>query len=255
MSTSSDAGRKRKKSLGQCFLEDRNTLALEARLARCDGKVVLEIGAGDGRLTAAVLAERPKRLIAVEKDGGFAAVLRERFSGRGDVEIIEADFLQTEPQKVDIVIGNIPYYISSDIVFRLRDYGFSRAVLMVQKEFAQKMAASPGDGNFGRLSVTSQIAFRISYERTVLRHLFRPVPKVDSAIITLEPTGKRLTPFEENIIRWIFQHKNQTVRNSLLHSKMFTDADIGRLGDLQKRRGRTLAKDECLEIARLLENV
>lgn len=256
MSMSSEPGSRsmaRRKSLGQCFLEDKNILALEAKLANPEHKTVLEIGPGDGRLTDALLARKPAKLIAIEKDARFASLLRERFSGRSDIEIIEADFLECEPPGFDIAVGNIPYYISSDIVFRLARMRFEQAVLMVQKEFAHKMAAKPGDKDYGRLSVTSQLAFGIRYERTVLRHLFRPVPKVDSAIIILKPTGTVLTQFQENVIRWIFQHKNKTVRNALLDSKMFEKEELARIGALAKRRGKTLSKEECLEIARLLQ--
>jgi len=243
----------RKKSLGQCFLEDRNILRLEAKLADPEGRTVLEIGAGDGRLTEALLELNPKKIIAIEKDTRFAASLRERFAGQ-PVEIIESDFLEFEPPPsgFDVVVGNIPYYISSDIVFRLAPMRFDRAVLMVQKEFARKMAAKPGDDNYGRLSVTAQLAFSIKLERVVLRHLFRPVPKVDSAIIVLRPTGVRLTQFQENVIRWLFSHKNKTVRNALLDSKEFDDGEIAKLGDIAKRRVKTLTKEDVLGIARVL---
>lgn len=246
----------RKKSLGQCFLEDRNILRLEAKLLSPEHKTVLEIGPGDGRLTEEILALGPKRLVAVEKDPRFASILRDRFAGMECVEIIEADFLEAKLPAFDLVIGNIPYYISSDIVFRLAPMRFERGVLMVQKEFAKKMVAKPGDGNYGRLSVTSQIAFEIRFERMVLRHLFRPVPKVDSAIISLKPTGILLDQFQENIIRALFSHKNKTVRNALLDSKMFLKTELAALDPLlQKRRVVTLTKEECLQIARLLKNV
>ncbi|MEW6036419.1 MAG: 16S rRNA (adenine(1518)-N(6)/adenine(1519)-N(6))-dimethyltransferase RsmA [Candidatus Micrarchaeota archaeon] len=246
---------KRKKSLGQHFLEDRNILALEAKLANPEHKTVLEIGPGDGRLTEQLLLLKPEKLIAVEKDARFAALLKQKFAGRADVEIVEADFLEFEPPKFDVAVGNIPYYISSDIVFRLAGMKFSHAVLMVQKEFAQKMAARPGEKNYGRLSVTSQLAFRVTLERTVLRHLFRPVPEVDSAIIILSPTGLRPSQFQENVIRWLFQHKNKTVRNALTHSKMFDAAELEKLGGMAGRRVRTLSKEECLAIARALEKI
>lgn len=247
----------RKKCLGQHFLEDKNILAFEAKLADPAHKIVLEIGAGDGRLTDAILALKPKKLIAVEKDARLVSILREKFAGRGEVDVVEANFLEFNPPECgfDIVVGNIPYYLSSDIVFRLASMKFERAILMVQKEFAQKMTARPGDRNYGRLSVTSQLAFDVKPVRTVLRHLFRPIPKVDSAIIVLRPTGIRLTPFQENIIRYIFQHKNKTVRNALLDSKMFGSEEIAVIGPFAKRRGKTLSKEECLEIARLLEKI
>ncbi len=258
----------RRKSLGQSFLEDRNILALEAKLADPAGKTVLEIGPGDGRLTDAVLTLNPKKIIAVEKDPRFAEALRKKYSGSKVVEIVEGDILEFEPAGhlpdgaakghlpdgtgIDVVVGNIPYYISSDIVFKLAPMDFGKAVLMVQKEFAQKMAAAPGDRNYGRLSVTAQLAFDVRLERTVLRHLFRPMPEVDSAIVVLKPTGRKLTQFQENVIRYIFQHKNKTVRNALLDSKAFSDEEFAPLGAFAKRKGRTLSKEECLEIARLL---
>ncbi len=244
----------RRRSLGQCFLEDKNILALEARLAEPNGKTVLEIGPGDGRLTDAVLALKPKSVVAVEKDARFASMLREKYSSREDVRIVEADFMEWEPgERFDVVIGNIPYYLSSDILFRLAAMPFCRAVIMVQKEFAQKMAARPGERNYGRLSVTSQLAFGMRLERTVLRHLFRPVPDVDSAIVVLSPSGFRPSRSQENVIRWLFQHKNKTVRNALLDSKMFEKGELERLGALAKRRAKTLTKEECLDIAALLE--
>ena len=240
----------RKKSLGQCFLEDRNILQLEASLANPKGKRILEIGAGDGRLTKILLAKNPKKLIAVEKDPRFAAVLREINDKR--LAVIEDDFLEIGVPKVDVIIGNIPYYISSDIIFSIKDLDFDHAVLMVQKEFAKKMVAEPGDRNYGRLSVTSQLYFDISLERTVLRHLFRPVPKVDSAIIILKPKKTKLTQFEENVIRALFQHKNRTVRNALLSSKRFEENELSYLDKFLKKRVRRLTKEDCIEIAGLL---
>jgi 16S rRNA (adenine1518-N6/adenine1519-N6)-dimethyltransferase len=126
--------------------------------------------------------------------------------------------------------------------------------LIVQKEFAKRMVAKPGDKNYGRLSVTGQLAFDIWFAQVVPRHLFRPVPKVDSAMIVLKPTGRRLSQFEENVIRSLFTHKNKTVRNALLDSKMFEKKELGeeKLGKFGKRKVRTLNKEEVLEIAALL---
>ncbi len=243
----------RKKKLGQCFMDDQNILELEAKLANVKGKRVLEIGAGDGRLTRKLLGNSPKKLTVVEMDPFYASELRVKLGDK--IQVIEGDVLEEKLPQVDVIIGNIPYYISSDIVFMIAGMKIKRAVLMVQKEFAKKMVAKPKDKNYGRLSITAQLSFEVKYERTVLRHLFNPAPEVDSAIIILIPTGRKLSQLEENIIRFIFQHKNKTVRNALLDSKYFERDELEILGKFEKRRGRTLTKEECLEIAELLKNL
>jgi ribosomal RNA small subunit methyltransferase A len=262
---------KAKKSLGQNFLEDQNILRKEAKLLNPKHKTVLEIGAGDGRLSEKILEHEPERLFMVEKDSELAGILHDKFCGcsarpimRGEqlgnlfpecgeqTIVLEGDVLELDLPKVDLIAGNIPYYITSQIIFRIAKEKFKRAVLIVQKEFAQKMAAKPGEKNYGRLSVTAQIAFSVKLIQIVPRHLFKPMPKVDSAMILLRPTGKRLTQFEENIIRWLFSHKNKNVRNALLDSKMFDKGELETLGKYAKRKVRTLVKEEVLEIAKLL---
>jgi 16S rRNA (adenine1518-N6/adenine1519-N6)-dimethyltransferase len=179
--------------------------------------------------------------------------LSEKFKGR-NLTLIEADALEFVWPEVDLIAGNIPYYITSPIIFKIAKQKFERAVLIVQKEFAKRMVAKPGskgDSNYGRLSVTAQLAFDVEYVQLVPRHLFKPAPKVDSAMILLKPTGKTLTQFEENVIRSLFTHKNKTVRNALLDSKMFGKDEVGEdnLGKFVKRKVRTLTKEEVLEIA------
>jgi len=240
---------KPKKRLGQHFLKDRNILAKEVRLAKIQGKKAIEIGAGDGRLTEEMVEAEPKVVYAFEKDTELAGLLRKRFKNEERVVVVEGDFLEAELPEFDVVLGNIPYYISSDIIFRLAGHKFEHAVLMVQKEFAEKMVAKPNDKNYGRLSVTSQLAFDVLLEQKVPKHLFSPPPEVDSALIVLKPTGKRLSVHEEDTIRALFQHKNKTVRNALLHSGKFGKIEVGKFAD---RRVRTLTKEECLEIAALL---
>ncbi len=242
-----------KKSLGQNFLSDQNILRKEAKLLDPKGRTVLEIGPGDGRLSEKILELEPKQLILVEKDERMVGVLKEKFRGRGDVVIINADVLEAELPDAELVAGNIPYYITAPIVFMLAKRKFERAILIVQKEFAQKMAATTKDKNYGRLSVTAQLAFHVQLVQLVPRHLFRPAPKVDSALIMLKPTGVRLTAEQENVIRYLFTHKNKTVRNALLDSKMFEKEELAGLGKFEKRKVRTLSKEEALEIAGLLE--
>lgn len=204
------------KRLGQHFLKDRNILKKEVKTAGVKNKTVLEIGAGDGRLTAEILDAGAEKVYAIEKDSRFAGQLREKFAGNGRIEVLEGDFLKMEmPEDVEIVLGNIPYYISSKIIFKLKDTGIDKAVLTVQKEFAEKMVAKPRDGNYGRLSVTSQLSFDVKLVQIIPKHLFSPPPKVDSALIILKPTRFELTEKQENLIRKLYQHKNRKIRNSL----------------------------------------
>ncbi len=244
----------RKKSLGQCFMEDKNILRLEADAAgKLDGKIVLEIGPGDGRLSEILLSKKPKKLYLVEKDSRFAQALQDKFANDKEiVQIIEGDILEIEFPEVEIVFGNIPYYISSEIIFGLKDKKIEKAILMVQKEFAKKMVQKHGEGNYGRLSVTSQIFFQIKILKSVPNHLFRPMPQVDSAIIELIPTHEKVSIEYEDIIRFLYQHKNKTVRNALLDSKKYTKEEIGKIGDYALKRAKTLNKKEVLEICNLL---
>lgn len=235
----------RKKSLGQCFLEDENILRLEAQLLDPTEKKVLEIGPGDGRLSQKILDLNPSELILVEKDTRFANLLKDTLPS---ANIIEADFLQVPIPKVDRIIGNIPYYISSEIVFRLTEFEFDFAILMVQDEFAKRMVAKTTDKNYGRLSVSSQLCFEVEYIKKVPSHLFFPKPKVNSAIIKLKPTNFKISKELEDVIRAIFQHKNKTIKNALKDSKLFTSEQIDLASKYLTRRARTMTKEECVDL-------
>lgn len=240
-----------KKSMGQHFLNDKNILAKEVRLLNVKDKIVLEIGAGDGRLTEQLLLAGAKKVIAVEKDKKLGAILQNNFAGK-NVEIIIKDFLEIRPDFIfEKIIGNIPYYISSQILFKLKEFDFKDALLMVQDEFAKKMVAKPNDKNYGRLSVTSQLFYKIKYVQKIPSSVFIPIPRVNSAIILLKKKNVKITKNTENIIRVLFQHKNKTVRNALLDG-CFEKEMIQSLGKLLKMRPRQLEQKKILEIAELL---
>lgn len=241
-----------RKSLGQHFLNDKNILAKEARLLGVEGKTVLEIGPGDGRLTEQLLLGGAEKVIAVEKDARMAEILKNRFEGK-NVEIVNADFLEIGPSefKINKIAGNIPYYISSSIVFKLKEFEFEDAVLMVQDEFAKKMVAKPGGGGYGRLSVTAQLFYEVKYVQKVPASLFVPAPKVNSAVIMLKKRDIELPKGAEDVIRALFQHKNKTVRNALLDAG-YTKERIETLGELLKARPRELGLESILGICRKL---
>ena len=129
------------------MLVSEKILEYEAAMLRPEGLTVLEIGGGTGNLTAK-LAEVAKKLIVIERDTVLAEELKEMFEDKKNVEIIEADFLEMQPKqigKIEVVAGNIPYSISSPILFKLLDYEFERALLCVQKEFGKRMVGKIGD--------------------------------------------------------------------------------------------------------------
>lgn len=236
-------GISRKKSLGQHFLASPAILEFEAEAAGVEGKTVLEIGGGDGRLTERLLARKPKKLTVVEKDPRWARFLREKFGKT--IELIEGDFLEVESD-ADVFIGNIPYYISSPILFHIAKRKFGRTLLMVQKEFAERMAAKPRTADYGRLSVTSQLLFDVKILKKVKRGSFSPPPEVDSAIVLLTKKPFKIDPWLEKVILALFQHKNQMVSKALKHAGIITNKP------LPKKRAREMPPGEIVELAESL---
>jgi 16S rRNA (adenine1518-N6/adenine1519-N6)-dimethyltransferase len=200
--------------LGQHFLaSDSFAGQIVDALGDASQNTVLEIGPGRGILTS-LLAKRVRRLIAVELDRVLAAQLRLKFGMFSNVEVIEADILsidfdslfgpkpglgrpgiQLKPEPVK-VIGNLPYYITSDILLRLFDYSkyFESIVILVQREVADRVAAKPGTSNYGLLSATTQLYARVERLFTLPPGAFTPPPKVYSTALrlTMAPRRKEL---------------------------------------------------------------
>ena len=203
-----------KPKLGQHFLaSDSFAAQLVDALGDVSQNTVLEIGPGRGVLTS-LLAKRVRRLIAVELDRVLAAQLRLRFGMFPNVEVIEADILSVDfdslfgpkpglrrpgiefrPEPVK-VIGNLPYYITSDILLRLFDYSkyFETIVVLVQREVADRIAAKPGSSDYGLLSATAQLYARVDKLFTLPPSAFAPPPKVHSTALrlTIAPRQKEL---------------------------------------------------------------
>jgi 16S rRNA (adenine1518-N6/adenine1519-N6)-dimethyltransferase len=194
-----------KPKLGQHFLvSDSFALQIVDALGDVSQNTVLEIGPGRGVLTS-LLAKRVRRLIAVELDRVLAAQLRLRFGMFPNVEVIEADILSVDldslfgpkpglqrpgmefrPEPVKVV-GNLPYYITSDILLRLFDYSkyFETIVILVQREVADRIAAEPGSRDYGLLSATAQLYARVEKLFTLPPGAFAPPPKVHSTALRL----------------------------------------------------------------------
>jgi 16S rRNA (adenine1518-N6/adenine1519-N6)-dimethyltransferase len=200
---------------------------------------VLEIGPGRGALTN-LLARRARRVIAVEKDRVLAAQLRMHFSLAPNVEIIEGDILAIDldslfgpkpgsmrpgmdvaPQQVRVV-GNLPYFITSDILLRLFEYRkyFELFVLMVQKEVADRLAAKPGISEYGLLSATAQLYSKVEKILTLPPGAFSPPPKVHSSVVRLVPSPRleKLHVDEKGFVAFLklsFAQKRKTLWNNL----------------------------------------
>ncbi|MFA6214358.1 MAG: 16S rRNA (adenine(1518)-N(6)/adenine(1519)-N(6))-dimethyltransferase RsmA [Candidatus Micrarchaeia archaeon] len=247
--------------LGQNFLVDENILNYEAECADARGNSVLEIGAGDGRLTAKLISCGAGHITAVEFDPKLAKKLRMRFAAYRRVRVHEGDFLEyDEGARFGRVVGNIPYYITSPILLKLSRMNFDRAVLCIQKEVAARMMAEPGSHQYGRLSVFSQLTFKAETLAIVERTAFSPAPKVDSCIISIERTGFLLPKCEERAIGALFSHKKKAVKNAVVDARQELFGSKDRHGaaraaqtlKYKERKVFSLAPFEALEVARQL---
>jgi len=211
-----------KKSRSQNFLKDPELLRYEAEKLKVKGEKVLEIGAGDGRLSIEVLRQEPERLTLVELDPRFADALRKRFAQEPRVEVREGDYLELDDKwRTPLIIGNIPYQITSPILVKLCDWMPKRALLCVQKEVAQRVCAKAGTENYGRLSVMVQAHFKCEFLGEVSRSSFEPPPNVDSAflLLTAKKNAKSLPPHFEIITAALFSHRLQTISGALVHER------------------------------------
>jgi 16S rRNA (adenine1518-N6/adenine1519-N6)-dimethyltransferase len=223
-------GSVRKPKLGQNFLvDDAARHRIVNALGDVSSRTVVEIGPGHGAITE-ILAGRAKKLVAVELDRALAAELRFRFREQASVEVVEADVLTVDfgrfaesGETVDVV-GNLPYYITSDILlhlFRAAVAGkVGRAVLMMQREVAERVAAAPGVKDYGLLSATTQMYAEVDELFTLPPEAFNPPPDVFSTVIRLhfrprfEELGVDASGFDV-FLRKAFAQKRKTLANNL----------------------------------------
>lgn len=236
-------GLRAKKSWGQNFLHDCSAHARIVAAAACAGDdVVVEIGAGLGTLTAALAAAEPPpaRVIAIERDADMLRVLEAELGGERRVVITPADAAtfdfaaaSREAGRPLVVVGNLPYQLASALVIALvRARGaVSRAIVMVQREFAQRVVAPPGGRTYGRLSVTVQ-----QYaEARLLFHVppgaFHPPPAVTSSVMRLVPRATPLAPVLDEalfaeVVKQAFSTRRKMLRRAL--EPGFGEAAVGR---------------------------
>jgi 16S rRNA (adenine1518-N6/adenine1519-N6)-dimethyltransferase len=181
-------------------------------------ELVLEIGPGRGALTEKLL-KRATRVVAIEVDLVLVEHLREKFAGNPRLEVVHADVLQTDLAQWGPapIAGNLPYYITSPILEKTVRLGVPRAVFLMQQEVAERLAAKPGTREYGFLTVQTALFANVRYLFGVKPGSFQPPPKVDSAVVLLEPRALQVES-PDDLIRFVghcFDHKRKTLRNNL----------------------------------------
>ncbi|GFS17309.1 rRNA adenine N(6)-methyltransferase [Elysia marginata] len=246
--------------------------------------VVLEVGPGTGNMTIKLL-EKVKKVVACEVDPRMVAEIHKRVQGTPEatkLQMMVGDVLKTDLPFFDVCVANLPYQISSPFVFKLllhRPF-FRCAVLMFQREFAQRLVAQPGDKLYCRLSVNTQLLARVDHLIKVGKNNFRPPPKVESSVVRIEP---RNPPppinFKEwdGLVRICFSRKNKTIGASFRFSKVLevleknyrvscsvknvpvpSDFDVKekvtqllQAGNFEQKRARSMSIDDFIELLNL----
>jgi len=259
-----------RKRLGQHFLVDRNILDKVIRTAEVDKEdVVLEVGPGLGEMTLG-LARRAKRVIAVEIDSTLVEILKKKMSTVSNVEIIKEDILKVDfdalsrhaeaPLKV---VANLPYQISTPLLFRLIESRrfFSSLTLMLQREVVERIIAPAGVKKYGALSIFVQMVSHPSIQFLISPSAFFPRPKVESAVVHLvwrekpwiEPDGEKW--FKE-VVKASFSHRRKTLINSLKHSglplPLLIEERMKAIGIDPRRRPETLSIKEFIHLSEVL---
>jgi len=223
------------------------------KLTKAD--TVLEIGAGYGNLTAK-LAKRAGKVIAIEVDPELAPSIKKV----ENVEVIIGDALKEEFPHFNKVISNLPYSISSPVTFRLLHHGFELGILMYQHEFAQRLVASPGNKDYGRLSIAVQYQAQVDILEVVPRQAFNTPPKVDSAIVRVVP---RPPPYEVRDIDFFmkfiaaaFSQRRKKLKNAILNNAAMLGIKESALEtlpqDIIEQRAEMISPEELARLSDLL---
>lgn len=248
-----------KKSLGQHFLKDEDVLQ---RITEAIGdlsqfKTVVEIGPGMGALTRHLVKSKPDNFYVIELDDRWAAYLPKTYPILKD-KVIHKDFLQTDldfMQWPTHVVGNFPYNISSQIVFRIIDYKdiVEEMTGMFQKEVALRIASKPGTKDYGVLSVLTQAYYDCTYLFDVFPESFNPPPKVMSGIVHLKRREQKTLNCDEvkfkNVVKTAFNQRRKIMRNSL---KSIVNDTALLNGDIFNLRPEQLSVQQFEELTNLI---
>ncbi|PKN67665.1 MAG: 16S rRNA (adenine(1518)-N(6)/adenine(1519)-N(6))-dimethyltransferase [Deltaproteobacteria bacterium HGW-Deltaproteobacteria-12] len=267
---------KPRKKLGQSFLLDQNIIGKIVTAAHITPQdVVVEIGAGIGVLTEG-LAQNARKLIAVELDKNLVAILQDKLAGRENVEIHSGDIMKFDFNSVSNtynskikVFGNVPYNISSPVIFRLLSFrsvidGF---ILMLQKEVVERLVAVPNNKSYGIPSVLLQMFASLEKILDVPATCFYPQPKVESAVIRgtfFEEPAMKLSgeAFFTSLVKAAFAQRRKMLNNNLKNSSLLSDIEEEKIKEALvsagidgRRRAETLSVAEFGNLSNLLQDL
>jgi len=252
------------KRFGQHFLSDRATLeAIATSVAPQAGETVIEIGPGRGVLTD-LLADFPNDLIAIEIDHLLSEQLRERYADKPNVRILEKDILAVDAGSLVngpfVIVGNVPYYITTPILFHvLREPLPRHAVFLIQREVAERMTASPDSKEYGALSVNVQALANTEIIRIVPPGAFTPPPKVESAVIRVIPKAEPLIGVDEidgfrRFVQSLFGMRRKQIGNTLRSTSQRSAEVLAGLGIDPKVRPENLTPETFVKLFRAISD-
>lgn len=208
-----------KKRYGQNFLIDQNILTKISSLINSENLKILEIGPGDGKLTDKIIVKKPSILTLVEIDEDLIKSLKKKYLNNNKINIINADILNYDiKDNYELIISNLPYNISSQILVKLSTMSTSpnKLILMFQKEFAQRLL----DKKLNSLNSLINCFYNVKHNFNVSKNCYRPIPKVDSSVLTFKKLKNELLEIEEinrfiTFKRDLFSHKRKSLKNLL----------------------------------------
>ncbi len=238
------------KGMGQNFLIDERVAERQVEFGQISkGDIVLEVGPGLGVLTHR-LAERAGKVVAIEMDKRLAGYLRTTLPE--NVELIEGDALEVDFPPFTKFVSNLPYSISSPIIFKLLDHTFERGVVMLQKEFADRMVAAPDSDDYSRLTVSVYYRAECRLLEKVPRSRFWPAPKVDSAVVELVPRSPPFKVEDEKLffrlVDILFQSRRKKI-GTILRMKGYMSAEERSEVPFVDLRVEALSPEEIGELA------
>ena len=256
-----------KKSLGQNFLIDKNIIKKIINLSNIQNRHVIEIGPGNGELTDEIINNKPKSITLIEKDFDLSKKLQKKYSENKNLIIFNNDVLKFDLEKIikkeSMIIGNLPYNISSQILVKMIKFkkwppNFYDLIFMFQKELGEKIIGLYQTPNYGRISILTNSRLKVIKKFFVSPNCFRPKPKITSIVIHFKPKSTLLSIKDilnlEKVTKIFFSNKRKMINKNI--KKLFTQKQIKSLNQLDlKSRPTELNPEMYYKITKLYEKI